>query len=409
MRVLIVSQYFVPEITAASLRLGPIAAGLAARGHTVEVVCEAPSHPRGVIDADFRRRLLTRRRAEGYTVSHVWVRSSESKRARARLAWYASFAATGVLVGALKRRPDVILASSPPLSVGVVGALLAVRYRAPLVFDVRDLWPEVAVALGELEPGRVLNAAERIERSLYERAAAVTTPTEEFRERIAEIAGSPEGVHVLPNGVARARLEAGGHAPDRAAAGLPEDRFVWTYAGNLGLSQNLEVAIEAARLLGNDFQLLLLGDGTARAGLEALAAELPKDQVAFRDSVPPEQAQVIMRASDALAVILADVPALSRTVPVKLYDSCAAGRPVILAARGASRRVAERDGAALALDPGDPASLADGVRSIRDDEELRSRLIEGGRRFAADSVRENGVLTLESVLEEAIARHRRGE
>jgi glycosyltransferase involved in cell wall biosynthesis len=397
-RVLIVSQYFEPEVTAASLRLAPIAAGLAERGHQVEVLCEVPNHPRGVVEDDFRGRPVVKRHADGYQVRHVWVRASPSKRARARLASYATFAASALTVGSALKRPDVVFASSPPLSVGVAGSLLATRHRAPLVLDVRDLWPQIALALGELEPGRVATAAERTERGLYRRAAAVTTPTEPFRSHIAALAGDPEKVHLLSNGTTREWLAAGELPADREGAGLPADRFVLTYAGNLGLSQELEVAIEVARTLGEGFQLLLLGDGTSRPRLEQLAADLAGREVAFRDSVPASEAMLVMRASDALLVSLADLPELGRTVPVKLYDSCAIGRPVILAAPGEARRLAERAGAAIVVEPGDPAGLAGAVRALRDDPRRADEVVTAGRAFAAANLRESGVEGLERLL-----------
>ena len=402
MRVLIVSQYFAPEITAASLRLEPIARGLAERGHRVEVLCEVPNHPGGVVPDEYRGRLQVERDADGYLVRHLWVRASPSKRARDRVLSYASYAAGAAIAGGLSERPDVVLASSPPLSVGAAGALIAARHRVPLVFDVRDLWPEIALALGEIGPGRVADAAARLERRLYRRAAAVTTPTEPFRARIAALCGDPSKVEVIANGTTREWLRAGEGPADRAGAGLPEDAYVWTYAGNIGLSQNLEVAIEAARELGEGFQLLLLGDGSSRERLERLAAVLPEGRVVFRDSVPPAEAMRVMRASDALLVSLAPIPELGRTLPVKLYDSCAIGRPVIVAAEGESSRVMSEAGAALVLEPGDPVALAAAVRQLRDDRGLAERLTGAGRAFAAQNLREDGVPKLEAVLSRTI-------
>lgn len=403
-RILLATQYFAPEVTAASLRLEPIAIGLAQRGHDVEVLCEAPNHPHGVVPPEFRGRLVTRTTSDGYRASRVWVKASPSKRSRARIASYASFGVSGLAVGSVMKRPDVVLCSSPPLSVGLLGAMLAGRFRVPLVFDVRDLWPQVAVALGELAPGRVLTTAERLEAWLYRRAAAITTPTEPFREYIAGRLDAPEKVHVLANGTTRPWLDAAAEQATNGGVTTADDgRFVWTYAGNLGLSQNLEVAIEAARLLGDGYRLRLLGDGTAREKLEEEAADLLGGEVVFGGSVPPEDARAIMRGSDALVVLLADVPALSKTIPVKLYDSCAVGRPVILAAKGESRRLADEHGAALTLDPGDPVALASAVRAVREDPSLRDRLAEGGRRFAESNLREDGVGELERLLESVVA------
>ena len=403
MRILIATQYFAPEVTAAPLRLEPLAAGLAARGHQVEVVCEIPNHPRGIVHPGFPRRPLTTRERDGYRVRYVWVRASPSKRARARLAAYATYAFSATAIGSALSRPDVVFASSPPLSVGAVGAALATRYRVPLVFDVRDLWPQIALALGELEPGPVARGAARLERWLYRHSVAVTTPTAAFRDHIAAIAGSAEKVHVLANGTTRAWLAAGEGPSDRGSIGLPDDVFVWTYAGNLGLSQDLEAAIEAAALLGDDYALLLLGDGTSRQRLEELAAGRGAGTVLFMDSVPVAEAMQIMRASDALLVSLAAHVELGRSVPVKLYDSCAVGRPVIVAAPGEPRRLMQEAGAALTLDPGDPVALADAVSSLRDDSALGERLADAGRSFAAKHLREDGVEQLERLLEEVTA------
>lgn len=398
MRILIVTQYFAPELTAASIRLSAVADGLAAAGHEVQVLCEVPNHPNGVIEPDYKGRFVVSRDDAGYRVKHVWVHASPSKRARSRILSYASYSAVATAVGSTLRRPDAIVASSPPLTVGPVGWALAKRFRVPWVLDVRDLWPEVAVALGELEEGRVLRTAEGLERWLYARADAITTPTEPFRAHIAQISPDPGKVHVVGNGTDRRWLEAGRMEPDREAAGLPADRFVWTYAGNLGLSQNLETAIEAAEILGDGYELLLLGDGTTRPALEARAATCVRGRVTFRDSVPATEAMVIMRASDALLVSLADRPELGRSIPIKLYDSCAVGRPVILAAPGEPRRIAAEAEAALIVDPGSPQGLADAVRGLASSPEEAAALAGRGIDFAERNLRELGVARLAEVL-----------
>ena len=105
----------------------------------------------------------------------------------ARIGYYASYAAIASAVGVVQRRPDAILASSPPLPVAAAGALLAARHRAPLLLDIRDLWPESAVALGELGQGALLAAAERLERLVYARADRIVTTNDAFRRWIVPI------------------------------------------------------------------------------------------------------------------------------------------------------------------------------------------------------------------------------
>lgn len=401
MRILLISQYFAPEITAAPLRLRPLAAGLAARGHEIEVVCEVPSHPQGVRYPGFSAKPLQRRQMDGFRVSYVWASASRSKRPLSRVAAYASYALSATVAGVATARPDVVFASSPPLSVGAVAEVIAARHRVPWIFDVRDLWPQVASELGSVRNRSVLAVAASVEAHLYRSAAGITTATDPFRDHVGTIVDASR-VLVLPNGTTRAWMEVGESQPDRKASGFPADRFVWTYAGNVGLSQGLEVAVEAAKLLGPGFRLVILGDGASRPRLQALAADAEDGSVEFRNPIPPEQAAVLMRASDALLVSLADMPALGKTVPVKFYDSAALGRPVIVTAPGEPRRIAEETGAGLTVAPGDVAALADAVRRLGEDAALRDRLAGAGRAFAAANLREDQVLRLEGFLEDAV-------
>ncbi len=400
MRILLISQYFTPEITAAPLRLRPLAAGLARLGHEVEVICEVPSHPQGVIYDGFSARPLQRRSLDRCAVTYVWAWPARSKSALSRLASYGSYAATAALTGSFAARPDVILASSPPLSVGAVGSLLSRRHRSPWVLDVRDLWPQVAGELGKVSSRRALDAAAALERRLYRDAAAIVTTTEPFNVHIGRITEASK-VTVIPNGTTREWMAMGETDVDPAAVGLDPDRFVWTYAGNVGLSQGLDVAVEAARRLGSSFQLLILGDGASRPGLRRAAAAAPAGSVVFRDPLPPAEASRVMRASDALLVCLADKPALGKTVPVKLYDSAALGRPIVVAAPGEPRRISEQTGAAMTVPPGDAGALAEAVRRLREDESMRRRLVGAAREFAAANLREDGVRRLEAVLSAA--------
>jgi glycosyltransferase involved in cell wall biosynthesis len=395
MRVMIVSQYFPPEIHGPSARLGSFSAGLTKRGHEVEVICEVPSHPAGVVAPGYGGKLVDRRFLDGAEVRYVWVRATPSKATRARLANYASFAASATLVGSVGRRPDVILASSPPLPVGSAAAALAFRHRVPWVFDVRDLWPDAAVAVGEVSEGRLYRVAARVERRLYRSAAAITAATDSFKREI-ERRGGKGKVTVVRNGTSAVFLDAGLAEPDRSLLGGGDDRFTWAYAGNLGLAQGLESAVEAAGALGEGFRLLLIGDGPRRAELREQADQLPNGQVEFVDPVPPKQAGRLLRAADALLVSLAD--GFEGFVPSKLYDCCAVGRPVILAVAGEAATLADDAGAALCVPPADPDALAAAVRRLRDEPKLGERLAASGRFFAEANSREAGVDRLEEVL-----------
>jgi glycosyltransferase involved in cell wall biosynthesis len=199
-------------------------------------------------------------------------------------------------------------------------------------------------------------------------------------------------------------IEAGEVDPDRAGLGLPADRFVWTYAGNVGIAQGMEAAVDAAAELGDGFQLLIIGAGPQLDAVKARAEDLPAGQVAFHGLVEPSLAARYLRASDATLVSLAARPELAKFVPSKLFDCCAVGRPVILAAEGESRRLAADSGAVYPVAPGDPAALAAALRELAGDPGLRERLGASGREFASRYLRERQIEALERVLEGAAKR-----
>lgn len=403
-RILIFTQYFSPEVGATQARLHAFAAGLAERGHEVEVVCEVPNHPQGIVHADFKRRVLRRRRVDGFTSSHVWVRTSPVKTLKSRIAFYASYAGMAGLYGCLAARPDVVFASSPPLPVGVAAASAAARHRVPWVLDVRDLWPDAAVAMGELSDPRMLRLAEWLERRLYASATAITAVTEPFKRAIETKPATNRKVSIIPNGTTQFWVDGADVEADRTAVGLPAEVFAWTFAGNIGVAQGLDTAIDAADQLGEEFHLLLLGDGPARQSLEARARERTDGRVEFRGQVAAEPARRVLRASDALLVSLAPDPVLGAFVPSKLFDFCAVGRPVVLAAVGEARRLAEESGAALCVAPGDSVALVQALRRLRDDASLRASLAEAGRRFGRAHLRDRGVGQLERLLERVTRR-----
>lgn len=403
MRVLIFSQYFTPEVLAPPARLHPIAATLARAGHEVEVVCEVPNYPDGIVKPEYRGRPVLRREIDGFKVSYVWVKTSPVKTTKSRLLLYATYALSSTLAGAISRRPDVVFASSPPLPVAAAGAAVAWRHRVPWVIDVRDPWPEAAVALGELTNPRVIDYAERLERRLYASAAAIVTVTEPFRQGIAAKVADPGKICVVPNGTTQLWLDAAKLEVDRGDLGMPADRFVCTYAGNIGLAQGIGAAIDGAALLDDGFQLQIIGDGPLLAEMKERAAKLPAGRVAFRGLMPPAEAARYLRASDANLVPLMASPEFEQFVPSKLFDCCAVGRPTVVSAAGESQRLAKAADAALAIPPEDPEALAGALRQLQADPELCKRLGSAGTTFAAGYLRERQVERLDGVLRAVVA------
>ncbi len=396
LRILVLAQHYAPEVTAARFRLEAFADAFVEGGHAVEVICPVPNHPQGIVDPAYRGRMWFDDRSRGRHVRRIAVHARPKKTMATRLAAYGSFFGGAVLAGSLASRPDLVFASSPPLTVGAAGAVVAARHRCPLVFDVRDLWPESAATLGEVSNPRLLAAAERLERSIYRRSKLIVTANEAFSRHVRALAPGGVNVETVPNGTTADWMRAGEQEVSRAEAGLPEDRFMLAYAGNLGLAQSVDVAIEAIGKLGDGFGLEIIGEGPRRAQLMEAAARLAPGSVTFRDLVEPATAARILRAADALLV----AERQDKTVSAKLYDYSAIGRPIVAVAQGELQRIVESERIAVHVPLNDPDALAGALLRLRDDRELGAGMAERARSFAELHLRDRQAAELTRLLEE---------
>jgi glycosyltransferase involved in cell wall biosynthesis len=226
----------------------------------------------------------------------------------------------------------------------------------------------------------------------------ITTPSESSRRHIAEVGGDPAKIHLIPSGTTQDWLDLGEEQVDRVKLGLPNDEFVWTYAGNLGLAQGLETAVRAAAELGRGYRLVVVGDGPVRRELEDLTARVAPDSVVFAGLVSRKTSGHYLRASDALLVSLASAPGLDYAVPSKLYDCCAIGRPIVVAAAGETSRLARVHGIGLTVEPGKVTELAAAIRRLREESALGTRLVRSARAFAEQNLREDQADRLVEVL-----------
>lgn len=374
MRVLYLSQYFPPEVGATQTRAHEMARYLVEQGHAVTMLAEIPNHPAGIIPPAYRGKLWERRPLDGIDVLRLWVITSPNKGFRERMLFYLSYMAMAIAAGLLlglrpRRRWDVIVATSPPLFVGLAGAILSVLLRTPLVFEVRDLWPESAVALGELANPRAIRWAEVVEHFCYRQARTVVVVTRGIQARLRERGIRPGRVVLIPNG---ANVEQFRPAPAEAAALRAElglgDRFVAIYAGIFGVAQGLETLIATAGLLRDDpgIVLLLVGDGPRKAAIRDLVAAEGLSNVRILDAQPRDRMAAYLSLAGCTLVPLKDEPVFAGALPSKLFEGLACGTPAILSApTGEASAVLAAAGAGLAVPPGDPAALAAAIRHLR--------------------------------------------
>jgi glycosyltransferase involved in cell wall biosynthesis len=397
LRVILLSQYFPPEVGATQSRMQAFAEHLAAEGHKVTVICEFPNHPHGVIPEIYRGRLYQDDCSNSYRVLRVWVMASAEKTQLTRMQFYLSYMSLATAIAPLAGPADVVVATSPPLFTGIAGAAIARLNRAPLVMDVRDLWPAAAVSLGQISSNVALRFSELVERWLYREAAAVTTVTRPFCGHIDGYRPNGPRSVLIPNGTLDLFL-ADLDRSARGRLGVSEDDFLVTFAGMHGIAQGLPAVLDSAALLNGNAHLAFVGDGPMKDRLVSDARERNLVNVSFHQQVPLEEMPAILAASDVLLVPLASHPTFTQFVPSKMIDSMASGRPVVLSASGESARILQSARAGLAIPPEDPAALAEAVHWLANNREEAREMGERGREFARKRMRSIQSERLEQVL-----------
>jgi colanic acid biosynthesis glycosyl transferase WcaI len=369
--VLILSLVFPPDSVSTAEIMGDLALELRARGHRVTVLTTVPHYNR---DPEAERRqpmqrvwgpLLRRSDYGGVPVYHAAMPAKTPSVVR-RIAAWAGFHLVSTIAGlVLVERPDVILVPSPPLSIGASAWIVGALRRARYIYNVQEIYPDIAVNLGALKNRPAIRALEALERFVYRKAAAVTVIAPRMRERLLAKGVAPGKVQVIPNFVDLDRLAPAPRRNDFSRRHALDEVFTVTYAGNMGPAQGLDVVIDAARLLpaAAGVRFLLIGEGSLRAQLSADAAALPQKSVTVMPYQPSALMPQIYGASDICLVPQAAATG-SDAIPSKVYRIMASARPLIAVTEEGSDLAAlvNAAGCGAVVPSGDTARLAGVVR-----------------------------------------------
>lgn len=381
MRLVILTQYFPPEMGAPQARLSELGERLIDRGWQVEVLTALPNYPTGRVFSGYHRRRVAIEQIGRMRTVRTPLYTAKSGFAK-RLASYFSFVASAGWYGPKHcQRPDLLWVESPPLFIGYAAWHLSRRWKCPYVFNVSDLWPKSAIHMGVIREGWATRLAGRLERKIYQRAAGVTGQSEEIVAEIRELAPDTPTA-VITNGVDPARF--GRDKLDDAARELvgPEPGPVFMYAGLLGLAQGLDQILDVARALPPEVpgRFVLVGEGPAR---EHLMERLGREQIArvkILPAQPRERVPALLAAADVAVITLG--MSIPGAVPSKIYEAMAAELPILLVADGEpARRVAEA-GCGLSVPPGAVDQALAACRRLADDATLRAELGHAGRHAA---------------------------
>jgi glycosyltransferase involved in cell wall biosynthesis len=291
-----------------------------------------------------------------------------------------SFAA-GLRVGPV----DLVWGTSPPIFQGFSAWSLARLKRAAFLFEVRDLWPLFAVAVGVLKSRSLIRLAEGVERWLYHRADVVVVNSPGFVDHVRS--RGARSVELVPNGVDVTMFDPAATGARFRSDHSLEGKYLVVYAGAHGISNDLGVVLDAARRLRDreDILFVLIGDGKEKPSLQARARQEGLSQVRFLPPVPKREMAEVLAAADACIAILKPLDAYKTTYPNKVFDYMAAARPVILAIDGAIRDVVETAGAGLFVPPGDAEAMAGAVQWLADHREEGRAMGRAGRKHAEEN------------------------
>jgi glycosyltransferase involved in cell wall biosynthesis len=386
-RVTFLSHYYPPELGAAPSRISALAVGLAARGVEVTVHTGFPHYPGGTVASPYRNRPWAIEERDGVRVVRSAVYATPNRGTVRRLLDHAVLGATALATSPLSGPADVVVAESPPLFTAAAGVVYARLKGARLALNVSDLWPESAIELGALDDARAIALAEWLEALCYSRSAVVTAPTIGIVERLAtHPTAAGRQVHVPP-AVDVERFA--GIAP-RPPAGDGPLRLL--YAGTLGMAQGMDSVLDAMALLDpGEAHLTIAGDGPDRAPLEHRARVEGLRNVELVGPVDPERVVGLHAETDVCVVPLRDLQLFRGALPTKLYEAMAAGRAVVIAARGESADLVTSTGSGVAVTPEDPSALASAIRLHRDDAAATVRYGAAARAVAARHSREAAV------------------
>lgn len=386
MHILLIHQYYQEKDDPGGLRWNEMTRLWSEAGHKITVIAGMTHYTKGIRHPKYHRKYFGEEQYnENIRVIRTHVSNTYNTNFRGRFRAYFSFTFSSIWGGLFKARDtyDILLVSSPPLSVAITARVLAFRKRIPFLFEVRDLWPESAIDTGVLKNKWMIRWSYRLERKTYAKAKAINVLTPAFFETlVTQKKVPPQKLIYVPNA---ADIE----LTDQVDAKLNREQFrtehqfgdalVLCYVGAHGIANALDQILHTAGLLRTENVLfLLIGDGMQKNALQEKAKEMSLDNVRFIDSVPKEKVLEYILASDIGLSVLKKVDTFKTVYSNKTFDYMACRKPIIMAIDGASRKLVEDAGAGTYCEPEDPEMMADIVRSyLKDIEKIRREGAQG--------------------------------
>ena len=382
MHVVLLHQAFVSPQEAGGTRHYEFARRCVDQGHQFSIVSSDLSYIDGKrVSRD--KRLITRDRLQGIDILRAYTYPSLHRSFIWRVVSYVSFMLTSVMAAFQTENVDLVMGTSPPIFQAVSAWAAARIRRVPFLLEIRDLWPEFAIDMGVLKNPLIIKLSRWLENFLYRQANHIVVNSPAYRDYLIKKQIAQEKITLIPNGVDSTLFNPSINGKRfRQEFGL-SDKFIVTYAGALGMANDIPTLLKAADSLRDLplVQFLLVGDGKERNNLEEMAKRLKLPNVLFTGSRPKSEMPAILAASDVCTASLMDIPMFKTTYPNKVFDYMAAGRPTILAIDGVIREVVETANGGIFVSPGNSEALADAVKGLYADKNLCKEMGASAREY----------------------------
>jgi len=358
MRILVITPHFEPDTAPTGIIVTSLVEQWVKQGHQIEVVTSLPWYEKHEVETHWKGRLFRREEKESVIVTRLHPFPQDKNKLFRRLLSFLAFSFLAAIASLLKKGPfDAVIALSPPLTLGNVGKVAAVRHRCKLILNLQDIFPDIAVALGKIKSRSSIKLLEKYEKFTYSGSDAITVLSRDLEENVNKKIDRikiPPQVEVIPNFLISSSIK----PQDRLTSYRKEHqlgkKLVVMYAGNLGNSQSFELITDAARKHDerDDIVYVINGGGVMSDRLKQQANEL-KNLVVV-DYQPIERLSEVLATADLhLVPLRAGLGDMS--VPSKIYSVFASGRPVIASVDPGTeieRMVTESEGG-IAVPPDD--------------------------------------------------------
>lgn len=385
MRILLLHQYFLEEDDPGGSRWNEMTKTWVNLGHHVTVIAGMMHYNGDKKREEYKGKYFVKRKQGKVDVHRTHVSESYNKGFVGRLWGYFSFMFSSLSAGLfkVKGKYDVVIVTSPPLFVGISGYLISRTKRIPMVFEIRDLWPESAIDTGVLTNKIIIKLAYAVERFIYRKATLINVLTPAFYNTLRDKKGIAENkLIMIPNAADFSLSEEILSNFDRDTFRRSHDldgRFVITYVGAHGVANHLEQVLDAGKLLEDtNVVFLLIGQGMEKAKLMARSQEIGIKNVRFLDSVPKKEVFKFIVASEMGASILKKVDTFKTVYSNKTFDYFSCKTPVLMAIDGVSRELVETAQAGAYVEPENPWEYSRIIREyLIDTERLKLEGLNG--------------------------------